>query len=97
VDRTFNAAHYLQSEDRIHRIGVPQNQNTYITILNAPDSIDSAVDVRLSAKVSFMGLVLNDATLNIQALDLDSVDEDELPGGFDQADFEEVRRMLLGG
>ena len=26
LDRTFNAAHYLQSEDRIHRFGLPQEQ-----------------------------------------------------------------------
>src|SRR5207302_805829 len=26
VDRTFNAAHYLQSEDRIHRLGLRKDQ-----------------------------------------------------------------------
>jgi len=97
LDRTFNAAHYLQSEDRIHRIGLSPEQNTYISRLHAPDSIDDVVEQRLDVKVARMGEVLNDPDLNIQALDLDSVDEDELPGGFDPEDFGAVRQMLLGG
>jgi SNF2 family DNA or RNA helicase len=33
LDRTFNAAHYLQSEDRIHRLGLSPNEQTNIEIV----------------------------------------------------------------
>jgi SNF2 family DNA or RNA helicase len=48
LDRTFNAAHYLQSEDRIHRFGLPKDQKTTIEIVECPDSIDETVRERLN-------------------------------------------------
>lgn len=90
VDRNYNAAQYLQSEDRIHRLGLRPDQNTYITVLHCPDSIDESIHRRLSIKVSRMGRVLNDPGLNIEPISFD----DEI--GFDQEDLEDIRRVLLG-
>lgn len=38
LDRTFNAAHYLQSEDRIHRFGLPKDQETIVEIVECEES-----------------------------------------------------------
>lgn len=93
IDRNYNAAHYLQSEDRIHRIGLPKGMSTYITILSSPGSIDESVDRRLRAKVSNMQVVLNDPDLNIEPLDI-STDDDNNSLGLDSADIEDIKQML---
>ena len=90
VDRNYNAAQYLQSEDRIHRIGLDPGTRTYVTLLHTPNSIDDSVNRRLEAKVSAMRNVLNDPGLDIQPIDLDD-DTD----GLDAGDLEDLRRMLL--
>lgn len=71
LDRTFNAAQYLQSEDRIHRYGLGPDDITYVEIVYAPDTIDDIVDTRLRAKVKRMGEVLDDPDLNIDPISLD--------------------------
>jgi SNF2 family DNA or RNA helicase len=60
VDRNYNAAHYLQSEDRIHRLGLDPNQDTFVHLLSCKESIDQAIAERLEAKIARMGQVLND-------------------------------------
>lgn len=74
LDRSYNAAHYLQSIDRIHRLGLPQGTETRITILQsvAPHqvgSIDHSVSRRLLAKIRAMESVLDDADIRQLALD----------------------------
>ena len=54
LDRTFNAAHYLQSEDRIHRFGLPKDQKTTIEIVECQESVDETVQERLSYKIGKM-------------------------------------------
>ncbi len=65
VDRTYNAAQFLQSEDRIHRVGLPMDAITEVEILIAPHTIDESVNRRLIHKVEVMGKVLNDPGLHI--------------------------------
>jgi SNF2 family DNA or RNA helicase len=77
VDRSFNAAHYLQSEDRIHRFGLPPNAKTNIEILECRGTIDEIIDERLREKVTRMAQVLNDKSLNIDADDY-AYDDDDL-------------------
>lgn len=89
VDRTFNAAHYLQSVDRIHRLGLPDDQETKIDILEARWTIDSRVARRLSAKIEAMSTILNDPGLAALAYDPEDVME-EFPGGIQAEDVEEV-------
>ena len=91
IDRNYNAGNYLQSEDRIHRIGLAADTRTYITILSCPGTIDASVERRLRAKVAAMASVLDDPDLNIQPLDLD---EDDDLAGLDAQDIEDLRRML---
>ena len=65
VDRSFNAAHYLQSEDRIHRLGLAPDVSTNIEIIECKDTIDEVVNDRLKNKVARMAEILNDKSLNI--------------------------------
>jgi hypothetical protein len=67
VDRSFNAAQYLQSEDRIHRLGLKPGQRPVVEILQCPKTIDEVVNHRLTDKVRKMADVLNDKSLSISA------------------------------
>ena len=63
LDRTFNAGHFLQSQDRIHRLGLPDGTMTEFTILLSDDSIDELVDTRLREKVTALGKLMDDPAL----------------------------------
>ncbi len=74
VDRNYNATHFLQSIDRIHRLGLQPNETTNIYILQtlAPSgygSIDHSVSRRLASKIRAMQQLLDDPDLNQIALD----------------------------
>ena len=43
------------SLDRIHRLGLPPEVETRITVLVADATIDEVVEQRLAAKLEFMG------------------------------------------
>jgi SNF2 family DNA or RNA helicase len=91
LDRTFNAAHYLQSEDRIHRLGLRPDQTTTIEIVECKATIDETVRYRLGDKVSAMADALNDSSLRIDPIPLDppSIDDpDDYAVGLGVADIE---------
>lgn len=91
LDRTFNAAHYLQSEDRIHRLGLAPGQKTTIEIVECKTTIDETVRYRLSDKVHAMADALNDSSLRIDPIPLDppSIDDpDDYVVGLGVADIE---------
>lgn len=95
VDRTFNAAHYLQSIDRIHRLGLSPDQTTHVYILEAAGTIDANIASRLKQKIDVMSAILDDPGLAALAYDPDDVVE-EFPGGLEAADVEEVVDHLTG-
>ncbi|WJY21578.1 DEAD/DEAH box helicase [Fontisubflavum oceani] len=82
LDRNYNAAQYLQSEDRIHRLGLPPEQDTFVEILQSPGTIDESVDRRLTLKIEHMARVLDDPSINVEPevidLDADGFDEKDL-------------------
>ncbi len=84
VDRSFNAAHYLQSEDRIHRLGLKPEEAPIVEILECRGTIDEVVDRRLGNKVRTMADALNDTSLNVDAIPYDTdfstdeMDEDDI-------------------
>ena len=71
VDRSFNAAHYLQSEDRIHRLGLGQDEAPTIEIVECRGTIDEVINQRLTIKVNTMADALNDPSLNVEAIPYD--------------------------
>jgi SNF2 family DNA or RNA helicase len=76
VDRNFNASQFLQSEDRIHRVGLQPTDTTDVYIMHCPQTIDESVERRLREKIRVMGEVLNDPSLNVEPLREDVEDED---------------------
>lgn len=99
LDRTFNAAQYLQSEDRIHRLGLAPDENTYIEIVECEDSIDETVRERLIYKVNEMAKALDDSSLVIDPIPMDmELDEEEaVETGIDIDDAKALIESLLRG
>lgn len=50
LERSFNAAHFLQSKDRIHRYGLNQDVQTNYYYLISSDSVDETIHARLIDK-----------------------------------------------
>jgi SNF2 family DNA or RNA helicase len=94
LDRTFNAAHYLQSIDRIHRLGLPEDTHTNVEILEAASTIDARVARRLKAKIDSMSRILNDPGLGALAYDPEDIVE-EFPAGIQAEDIEEIVDHLV--
>ncbi len=93
VDRSFNAAHYLQSEDRIHRLGLRQDQIPIVEIVQCENSIDELVQIRLERKVDVMSAALNDASLDIGTVQYD-VDYEPDEDALSAADIEAIKRYF---
>jgi len=91
LDRNYNAAQFLQSMDRIHRLGLPKGTVTTIEIVHTPNSIDDLVDLRLTDKVKRMSEVLEDPSLKVEAVTVE-LDED----GFDEEDAKQLLKHLKG-
>lgn len=91
VDRDFAAGRFLQSLDRIHRLGLAPETETRITVLAAEGTIDEVVDQRLSDKLKFMGTILDDPAVQ-QLADLD--EEPAVGGGLDRRDLQALMGHL---
>jgi hypothetical protein len=75
-DRTFNCAQFIQSKDRIHRIGLASNEIVTYHILLANKTIDETIDRRLIEKEKRMIEIL----------------ENDLPiGSFETENYEMVQ------
>ena len=80
LDRSYVSTHYLQSIDRIHRLGLPQDQETNIFVYRsrAPaeiGSIDMSVSRRLTEKIRNMQALLDDPDLHEIAYDEEQADD----------------------
>lgn len=91
VDRDFMAGRFLQSLDRIHRLGLSPGTETRVTVLVAEDTIDEVVALRLEEKLEFMGKILDDPSVQ-QLADLQ--EEPSLVAGMDMADVRALLRHL---
>lgn len=94
LDRTFNAAHYLQSIDRIHRLG--STEPARVDVLEAEGTVDQRIARRLLSKIDAMARILNDEGLYALAYDPADVVE-EVEGGIDAGDVDEIVDHLLQG
>ncbi|MFD5031913.1 DEAD/DEAH box helicase [Streptomyces sp. NPDC058405] len=88
VDRDFMAGRFLQSLDRIHRLGLAPGTETQVTVLAVEGTIDEVVALRLEEKLEFMGRILDDPSVR-QLADLE--EEPSAAAGMDMAD---VRALL---
>lgn len=97
LDRTFNAAHYLQSEDRIHRFGLSADQDTFIEIVECTHTIDETVRHRLNHKITMMAEALGDPSLRPDPIALDPPDIDDFEDystGLGEDDVQELLNDL---
>lgn len=90
LDRNFNAAYYLQSIDRIHRLGLEKGIETNVEILITENSIDELLITRLNNKILAMGSVLNDTYLQSLAYDPADISLDD-ENGIDTLDFAAIK------
>lgn len=94
LDRNYNAGLYLQSLDRIHRLGLLPDQKTNVFILESAGSIDQRIARRLADKIQRLGYYLNDAGL----VEVSLPGDDELPEailGLDQLDLNDIYKHLV--
>lgn len=91
LDRTFNAAHYLQSLNRIHRVGLGPRDEVRYYILQSTESIDDIIAQRLEEKISRMVRLLNE---EVDVLDLDSPEDRFSEEGEEDADFAALLEAL---
>ncbi|MFA5931708.1 MAG: DEAD/DEAH box helicase [archaeon] len=72
LDRTLNGAHYMQSMDRIHRVGLEEKDIVHYWIIQAKNTIDEVIDQRLEEKRKRMLKILDE---NFSVLNLDSEED----------------------
>jgi SNF2 family DNA or RNA helicase len=63
LERTFNAGQFIQSVDRIHRLGLGPDQETRVTFLLTDHTIDQIVDRRVELKARRLGEMVDDPNL----------------------------------
>jgi len=60
MERDYNCSNFLQSKDRIHRVGLPDNQITNYYYFVSKESIDEVINHRLNLKIRRMEEIIND-------------------------------------
>jgi SNF2 family DNA or RNA helicase len=100
LDRSYVTTHYLQSIDRIHRLGLPPNVETNIHIFQTMTpkglgSIDHSVSRRLAQKLRALQVLLDDPDLHEIALDEESA-EDPVDYDVDPQDIIDLIEQLEG-
>jgi len=100
LDRSYISTHYLQSIDRIHRLGLAPDVETNIYIYRtiAPatiGSIDYSVGRRLALKLRNLQQLLNDPDLHEVALDEENAD-DPVDFNVDMQDLVDLVEELEG-
>ena len=58
IERSFNAAHFVQSKDRIHRYGLKPDTDTNYYYILSRDTIDETINTRLAEKERRMNEIM---------------------------------------
>jgi len=88
LDRNFNGAQYMQSMDRIHRIGMDKSVEVNYHLIIAKDTIDEVINRRLDEKWEDMLDALQDDMLT-------SLDIDPEPQTLNTDEFNEDYRQTI--
>ncbi len=94
LDRNFNAAHFLQSIDRIHRLGLLPHIETNVEILVSENTIDETLLLRLNEKILAMGEILDDKYLKTLAYDPADIPVSE-ENGIDSRDVDKINKHIF--
>jgi len=60
LERDYNCSNFLQSKDRIHRVGLDPKQTTTYYYVISNNSIDEVINDRLRVKIERMEKIIND-------------------------------------
>jgi len=78
IERTFNAAHFVQSKDRIHRYGLkPGTETNYYYVLSQ-DTIDETIDSRLFEKEQRMTEIMESMPIPLFANVTDDLGDEDI-------------------
>jgi SNF2 family DNA or RNA helicase len=97
LERDYNCAMFLQSRDRIHRVGLTRDQKPNFYYIISNDSVDEVIDNRLKEKIALMENLINDDIPLFSRLD----DDDEtniitdLLDMYDSNSFNEFKKEIL--
>lgn len=69
LERDYNCSNFIQSKDRIHRVGLDENQLTKYFYILSKDSIDEVINNRLRLKIERMEEIINDVIPLFQRID----------------------------
>lgn len=95
LERTFNAGQFLQSVDRIHRLGLDPDTETRVTFLISTGTVDEVAANRIEAKATNLGRMLDDPSLSAMSLP----DDDDVGQPLDvgsEADVQALFEHLRG-
>ena len=91
-DRSYNVAHYLQSQDRIHRIGGDLDKDVHIKVFSLNGMIDERISSRLNKKTRLMADFLNDKSIvsnfTNYEINLEKDEKSFLSGDLDDQNFD---------
>lgn len=94
LDRTFNAGHFLQSQDRIHRLGLKPGTETRFTFLLSEGTIDQVIDQRLREKIVALSILMDDPGLVDVSLPQED-GEESADLDLEVADFYAIRAHIM--
>jgi hypothetical protein len=83
-ERSFNAAHFIQSIDRIHRQGMPPGTTAHIELPHIPCAIERVLNRRLLRRQAQLYRLLDDP------MPIVGFDDDAQSGFFDLEDYESI-------
>ncbi len=69
LERDYNCSNFIQSKDRIHRVGLDENQLTKYFYIISKNSIDEVINDRLRLKIERMEEIINDDIPLFQRID----------------------------
>ncbi len=79
---SYNAVHYIQSKDRIHRLGLASDAKTFYYYVQAENTIDERVYKRILAKENRMNQAIeNELPPILQQSSITEIIEDLTPNG----------------
>ncbi|MEX2140823.1 MAG: DEAD/DEAH box helicase [Pirellulales bacterium] len=88
LERSFNAAHFIQSLDRIHRQGMPPGKTAHVEVPYLPCAIERVLNRRLSDRQERLFRLLDDPMPVI------GFDDEQHQGFFDLEDLEGIDELF---
>lgn len=81
----------MQSEDRIHRLGLAHDAKPQIEFVECEESIDQVVRARLEQKVKTMAQALEDSSLSVE---ISSIEYDEEAEDYDSLTADDAKAVI---